>query len=119
MFAKVGVKEVPPDVATFVRTVVILVFVSIMLMVTNQLGHLKALSSRAVTFLVLSGLATGTSWICYFRALNIGKAAQVAAIDKLSVVLVAVIALVFLEERDELRGDLRDPLDYRRSDRNC
>ena len=99
VFAKVGVKDVPPDVATFVRTVVILVFVSIMLLVTNQLGHLKALSSRAVTFLVLSGLATGASWICYFRALNIGKAAQVAAIDKLSVVLVAVIALVFLKER--------------------
>ena len=99
VFAKVGVKDVPPDVATFVRTVVILAFVAAMLLVTNQFNQLKLLSSRAATFLILSGLATGASWICYFRALNIGKASQVAAIDKLSVVLVAVIALIFLKER--------------------
>ena len=68
VFAKIVVKDVPPDVATFVRTIVILAFVSVMLLVTNQLGHLELLSARAVTFLILSGLATGASWICYFRA---------------------------------------------------
>ena len=99
IFAKIGVKDVPPDVAAFVRTIVILAFVSMMLLLTNQLGQLRMLSSRAIAFLVLSGMATGASWICYFRALNIGKASQVAAIDKLSVVFVAVIASIFLKER--------------------
>ena len=99
IFAKLGVKTVPPDVATFVRTIVILVFVSLLLVSTNQFTLVKTLSPKTVMFLVLSGLATGASWICYFRALNLGKAAQVASIDKLSVVLVAIFAALFLRER--------------------
>ncbi|TWU04111.1 EamA family transporter [Neorhodopirellula pilleata] len=99
VFAKQGVKGIPPDVATFVRTVVILLFVSVMLYLSSQFGVLKSLSRRAIAFLVLSGLATGASWICYFRALDLGKAAQVASVDKLSVVLVAIIAMIFLKER--------------------
>ena len=99
VFAKLGVKGIPPDVATFVRTVVILLFVSVMLYLSSQIGVLKTLSRRAIGFLVLSGLATGASWICYFRALDLGKAAQVASVDKLSVVLVAIIAMIFLKER--------------------
>lgn len=99
VFAKLGVKGVPPDVATFVRTIVILAFVSLMLYATGQANFVDTLSRRAVGFLILSGLATGASWICYFRALDLGKAAQVASIDKLSVVFVAIIALIVLKER--------------------
>ena len=99
VFAKAGVKRIPPDVATFVRTIVILGFVTILLWVTNQMDLVKVLSRRAIGFLVLSGLATGASWICYFRALELGKASQVAAVDKLSVVMVAVIAMFVLKER--------------------
>ncbi|KLU02803.1 hypothetical protein RISK_005099 [Rhodopirellula islandica] len=99
VFAKLGVKGVPPDVATFVRTIVILVFVSSLLFVSGQFSIVRSLSRRSVGFLVLSGLATGASWICYFRALDLGKAGQVASIDKMSVVLVAIIAFLFLNER--------------------
>ncbi len=104
VFAKIGVKGVPPDVATFVRTLVILAFVTMILFVSGQLGFVKTLPRRAITFLVLSGLATGASWICYFRALDIGQASQVASIDKLSVVLVAIIAAVFLKEQLSFTG---------------
>lgn len=106
IFAKLGVKGIPPDVATFVRTIVILCFVAMMLIASGQIGEVKTLSKSAVGFLVLSGLATGCSWICYFRALDIGQAAQVASIDKLSVVLVAVIAALFLSERLSFVGCL-------------
>ncbi len=99
VFAKLGVKDVPPDVATFVRTVVILVLVFTMLVLSGQFESLKTLSRRTVTFLVLSGIATGASWICYFRALDLGKAGQVASIDKLSVVMVVIIAAIFLQEK--------------------
>ncbi|MDV6033241.1 MAG: EamA family transporter [Phycisphaera sp. RhM] len=99
VFAKLGVKKIPPDVATFVRTIVILIFVMAMLWLTSQFGIVKTLSRRAIAFLALSGLATGASWICYFRALDLGKASQVASIDKLSVVMVAIIAAIFLHER--------------------
>ena len=99
VFAKLGVKGIAPDVATFVRTIVIFFVVLAMLFFSNQLGALKSLSRNAVTFLVLSGIATGASWICYFRALDIGKAAQVASIDKLSVVLVAILGVFFLSEK--------------------
>lgn len=98
IFAKLGVKGVDPDVATFVRTIVILLFVFLILIATGELASVAKLSRRTIGFLVLSGLATGVSWICYFRALNLGKASLVASVDKLSVVLVAVIAFVFLQE---------------------
>ena len=99
VFAKLGVKKIPPDVATFVRTIVILIFVTAMLWLSSQFGNVKMLSQRAIAFLVLSGLATGASWICYFRALDLGKASQVASVDKLSVAMVAIIAALFLQER--------------------
>lgn len=99
VFAKLGVKGIPPDTATFVRTIVILALVSLLLAVSGQFDSLKLLSRRAVGFLALSGIATGASWVCYFRALDLGKAGQVASIDKLSVVLVAVIAFVVLNEK--------------------
>lgn len=99
IFAKVGIENVNSDFATFVRTVVILLAATGIMLATNHWEMPQSVSGKTWTFLVLSGLATGLSWICYFRALKLGPAGQVAPIDKLSVVLVAVIAFAFLGER--------------------
>jgi transporter family protein len=99
VFAKVGVENVNADFATFIRTIVILVTLSFILLATGQFQSPGAISPRTYVFLMLSGLATGASWICYFRALKIGDAAKVAPIDKLSVVLVALFGVLFLGER--------------------
>ena len=99
IFAKVGVENVNSDFATFVRTVVIVLVLAAILAATGQWQPLGSVTGRSYVFLVLSGLATGGSWICYFRALKIGQAAQVAPIDKMSVVLVAIFGVVFLGER--------------------
>jgi bacterial/archaeal transporter family protein len=99
IFAKVGVENVNSDFATFIRTVVILCALGAILVGTGQWIPLGSVSTRTYVFLVLSGLATGGSWICYFRALKLGEASRVAPVDKLSVVLVAVFGVVFLGER--------------------
>lgn len=99
IFAKIGVENVNSDFATFVRTIVILLCLAAILAATGQFQAPGTVSGRTYAFLVLSGLATGASWICYFRALKLGDAAQVAPIDKLSVVLVAIFAFLFLGER--------------------
>ena len=99
IFAKVGVANINSDYATFVRTIVILISLTLILLATGQFQSPGSVSGRTYLFLVLSGLATGASWICYFRALKIGNAAQVAPIDKLSVVLVAVFGVLFLGEK--------------------
>jgi transporter family protein len=99
IFAKVGVENVNSDFATFVRTVVILLALGTILVGTGQWQPLGSVSGRSYLFLALSGLATGGSWLCYFRALKLGDAARVAPIDKLSVVLVAVFAAAFLGEK--------------------
>jgi transporter family protein len=99
VFAKVGVANVNADFATFVRTVVILAALGAILIATGAWQSPGSVSARTWTFLVLSGLATGASWVCYFRALKIGDAGRVAPIDKLSVVLVAVFGAVFLGEQ--------------------
>ena len=99
IFAKVGVENVNADFATFVRTIVILATLALILVATGQFQSPGTISGRTYLFLVLSGLATGGSWICYFRALKVGQAAQVAPIDKLSVVLVALFGVVFLGEK--------------------
>jgi len=99
IFAKVGVENVGSDFATFVRTIVILCAAGAIVALTGQWQPLNSVSSRSYVFLVLSGLATGGSWLCYFRALKLGDAARVAPIDKLSVVLVAVFGTGFLGER--------------------
>lgn len=102
ILAKIGVEEVDPDLATFIRTVVIVVALGGLLLVTGQkIGG--PISPRSYLFLTLSGLATGASWLCYFRALKIGDAARVAPIDKFSVVLVAIFAVAFLGERLAIR----------------
>ncbi|GAA4182640.1 EamA family transporter [Shinella granuli] len=99
IFAKIGITEVNSDFATFVRTVVILLALALMLTLAGNWQAPASVPARSWIFLVLSGLATGASWLCYFRALQIGKAAQVAPVDKLSVVLVAVFAVLFLGEQ--------------------
>lgn len=99
IFAKIGISEVNSDFATFVRTVVILLAIAMMLTLAGNWQAPGTVPVRSWIFLVLSGLATGASWLCYFRALQIGKAAQVAPVDKLSVVLVAVFAVLFLGEQ--------------------
>ncbi len=99
VFAKVGVSAVNPDYATLIRTVVILLVLAVIVAATGQWQPPAAISGRTWVFLILSGLATGASWLCYFRALKLGDAARVAPLDKLSVVLVAVFAAAFLGER--------------------
>jgi transporter family protein len=99
IFAKVGIEAINSDLATFIRTVVILLAIGGIVTATGQFQPASSISGRTWTFLVLSGLATGASWLCYFRALKIGQAAQVAPIDKLSVVLVALFGVAFLGER--------------------
>jgi transporter family protein len=99
IFAKVGVENVGSDFATFVRTIVILAALGAILIATGQWQPVASVSGRSYLFLTLSGLATGGSWICYFRALKLGDAARVAPIDKLSVVLVAMFGVAFLGER--------------------
>jgi transporter family protein len=96
--AKVGVRDIDSNLATAIRTVVILLFAWPIALVTKS-QSLAAVPVRTWLFLVLSGLATGLSWLCYFRALQLGEASKVAPIDKLSVVVAIVFAAVFLRER--------------------
>jgi transporter family protein len=99
IFAKVGIEQINSDFATFIRTVVIVFVLGGILIGTGQWQPLNSVSARTYVFLALSGLATGASWLCYFRALKLGDAARVAPVDKLSVVLVAVFGVLFLGER--------------------
>ncbi|WP_062017609.1 EamA family transporter [Aureimonas sp. AU4] len=99
IFGKLGVAGIPSDYATFLRTIVILAFAGAIVAATGQWRPPGSLPGRTLLFLGLSGLATGASWLCYYRALQIGQAAQVAPVDKLSVVLVALFGVLFLSER--------------------
>ena len=99
VFAKVGVENVNSDFATLVRTVVIVFVLGALIVATGNWQAPATVSSKTWLFLVLSGIATGASWLCYFRALQMGDVGKVAPVDKLSVVLVAVFAVLFLGER--------------------
>ena len=99
VFAKVGVGNIGSDFATFVRTLVVVAALAAVLTMTGQWQPPASVSGRSLAFLALSGLATGASWLCYFRALKLGDAARVAPVDKLSVVMVAVFGALFLGER--------------------
>lgn len=99
VLAKAGSDGVDPDLATLIRTAVVLVCLLALVTLTAKWDTPEPLSRRAVLLLVLSGVATGASWLCYFRALKAGEVSKVAPVDKLSVVLVAVFAAVFLRER--------------------
>jgi transporter family protein len=103
IFAKIGIQGVDSDLATLIRTAIIIVVLAAFVAGTGKWANPFALSSKTWLFLGLSGLATGASWVCYFRALKIGDASKVAPVDKLSLVLVAVFAFAFLGERPSPR----------------
>jgi transporter family protein len=103
ILAKIGLEGIDSDYATLVRTTVILVVLTAFVYATGKWQDPSSLPHRSLLFLTLSGLATGASWVCYFRALKLGQAHRVAPIDKLSVVLVAIFAVAFLGERPALR----------------
>lgn len=103
VLAKAGSDGIDPDLATLIRTVVVLVCLLALVTATGKWTGSEPLSRRTVLLLVLSGVATGASWLCYFRALKAGEVSKVAPVDKLSVVLVAVFAVVFLRERLNVR----------------
>ena len=99
IFAKIGLDGVDSDLATLVRTIIIVFVLGAFVWFSGKWTNPLALPGRALTFLVLSALTTGASWVCYFRALKLGDASQVAPVDKLSLVLVALFAFIFLGER--------------------
>jgi transporter family protein len=103
IFAKIGIQGVDSDLATLIRTVVILFVLAAFVGLTGKWSNPLDLSRKTLFFLVLSGLATGASWVCYFRALKLGDASKVAPVDKLSLVLVAVFAFIFLAERPSIQ----------------
>lgn len=103
IFAKIGIQGVNADLATLVRTSIILVVLATFVWYTGKWSNPATLPTRTWIFLTLSALATGASWVCYFRALHIGDASKVAPVDKFSLVLVALFAVAFLGERPSLR----------------
>lgn len=103
IFAKVGIAGVDSDFATLIRTAIILLVLIGFISFAEKWTNPFALSGRTWLFLALSGIATGASWVCYFRALQLGNASQVAPVDKLSLVLVAVFAFLFLNERPSVQ----------------
>ncbi len=103
IFAKLGLQGVDADLATLIRTLIIVAVLSIFVVATGKWANPFAFPAKTWIFLTLSGLATGASWVCYFRALKIGDASKVAPVDKFSLVLVAIFAFTFLGERPSLR----------------
>lgn len=103
IFAKIGLQGINPDYATLIRTFVIFLVLIGFVYFTGAWSDPFALSRRTWLFLTLSGLCTGASWVCYFRALQLGEASKVAPVDKLSLVLVAIFAVIFLNERPGMR----------------
>jgi transporter family protein len=103
IFGKIGITGINSDFATLIRTVVVLISLALIIYATGQYQALGSISRRSYLFLVLSGLATGASWVCYYRALQLGQASLVAPVDKLSVVLVAVLGVTLLGEKLDIR----------------
>jgi transporter family protein len=98
IFGKIGVSEMNSNLATFIRTIVILLITALMVTIKNDWQRPDQISSKSLIFLILSGVATGLSWLCYYKALQLGPASKVAPVDKLSVVLVIIISIAFLGE---------------------
>lgn len=103
IFAKIGIRNVDSDLATLVRTWIIIVVLTGFVWFTGKWSNPLEFTSKTWLFLALSGLATGASWVCYFRALQLGEASKVAPVDKFSLVLVAIFAVAFLGERPSVR----------------
>lgn len=104
ILAKIGIEGVNSNLATAIRTVVVVIMAWGMVFLTNTQGAITQISRKSWTFLILSGLATGGSWLCYYRALQMGEASKVVPIDKLSVVITLVLAFVFLHEEFTARS---------------
>ena len=98
ILAKIGIDGVNSNLATAVRTVVVVVMSWLMVFITNNQSGLAQISKKSWVFLILSGIATGASWLCYYRALQLGKATEVAAVDKLSIVFTLILAFIFLQD---------------------
>ena len=98
IFAKIGIDGVNSNLATAVRTVVVVVMSWLIVFITNNQSGLAQISKKSWVFLILSGLATGASWLCYYRALQLGKATEVAAVDKLSIIFTLILAFIFLHD---------------------
>lgn len=99
ILAKIGIEGVGSNLATAIRTMVVVIMAWLMVFITNQQSGLTEISKRSWIFLILSGLATGFSWLCYYKALQIGDASKVIPVDKMSVVLTLILAFVFLHEQ--------------------
>lgn len=98
ILAKIGIKGVPSNLATAIRTVVVILMAWAMVFLTNSQTEIVNISRKSWLFLILSGLATGASWLCYYKALQMGKATEVSAVDKFSLVLTLVLAFFFLQD---------------------
>ncbi len=98
IFAKIGVSEINSNLATFIRTIVILIVTALLISLRGEWQKPELVSSRSVVFLIFSGIATGLSWLCYYRALQLAPSSKVAPVDKLSIVLVIAMSLIFLGE---------------------
>jgi len=99
ILAKIGIEGVNSNLATAIRTVVVIIMAWGMVFLTNSQGDIKTISQRSWIFLILSGIATGASWLCYYKALQMGETSKVVAVDKLSVVLTLALAFVFLHDQ--------------------
>ena len=98
ILAKIGIEGVNSNLATAIRTVVVVVMAWVMVFITNAQGGISGIGRKSWIFLILSGLATGASWMCYYKALQMGDASKVVPIDKLSVVITLILAFIFLHE---------------------
>jgi transporter family protein len=104
ILAKVGIEGVNSSLATAIRTLVVVLMAWLMVFITNAQGGLSSISKKSWLFLILSGLATGASWLCYYKALQMGEASKVVPIDKLSVVITLILAFVFLHEQFTIKS---------------
>ena len=104
ILAKVGIEGVNSNLATAIRTLVVVLMAWLMVFITNAQGGLSSISKKSWLFLILSGLATGASWLCYYKALQRGEASKVVPIDKLSVVITLILAFVFLHEQFKIKS---------------
>ncbi len=106
ILAKIGIDGVNSNLATAIRTVVVVAMAWLMVFITGAQGGLSEISRKSWLFLILSGLATGASWLCYYKALQIGEASKVVPVDKLSVVITLILAFVFLNEKITVKSGI-------------
>ena len=102
ILAKCGIKKTDSDIATFIRTIVILIFSWIIVFIVGSFNTISSIDTKSFIFLILSGLSTGVSWLCYFKALSIGNINKVVAIDKSSIILTVLFAIIILKETNNL-----------------